>query len=241
MDTIVSLLYNLSPPIVSLLMDYMTHGLVLFYAKDRKLTAKEKADYKSLPLILFVSREPNDPDGKLSGKGAYDYKKGQDKSLSPSWRRPLSVISHVLNECPNKMKTLIENKWRMCPIILTYKHPYSISENDKEKMHIRKGMDHSGHINNILNILNDYNVKMVIDHSAEGSGNIFIPLKKNPSYVYLDTYLGSRVKNEALFEEIKKKFDDDKLTIIHHIWEEYLLKMGNQGYPSSGSHNSKNK
>ena len=208
----------------------MQHGLVLFYAKDRKLTANELTAYKSLPLILFVSREANVPDRKLTGVGPYDYKKGQDeldKSLSPSWRRPLSVIEHILNKCPNEMKPVIEEKWHLCPIILTYKHPYSIDYKDTEKNRKRNEMDHAEHIKNISNLLNDYNVEVVIDHSHDNTENIYIPLKNKPSYIYLDCYLGgmASASNIKVFNEIDDKVNPSTKKIIANIWDHWESEM----------------
>ena len=213
----------------------MHHGLVLFYAKDRELTDRKLIEkggiiYKSLPLILFISREANISNPiEVAGKGLYAYKKGAEKGdnyVSHNWTRPLSVISHILGKNRINMKNLIKEKWHLSPIILSYKNPLPLEGKDKEKTNKRKEMEHTKHINNISNLLDDYNVKVVIDHSAEKeTENIFIRLKNKPAYVYLQHYLGGRVNNDTLYKDVDSKVDSSTKKIIADIWDRWEKEM----------------
>jgi len=203
------------------------HPMVQFYANDRDKCEQDKTSSRlhlktyedmDFPLILFISREPNHEMGELNKKiGFYGY----NKATTHNWTRPLSVIAYILGEDRIKLKEIIM-KYGLSPIILSYKHSCSIPNPVSNKEHLRNSINHD-----IEDVLRGYKINIIIDHSNINREKIPFKSISPNNYIFLDTYLGSRVGDKALFEEIKKKFDDDRLNKIRHIWKEYLSKMGN--------------
>jgi hypothetical protein len=200
------------------------HPLVLFYGKGRKLNKKEMEAYKSFPLILFISREPNDVFGELDGAGAYNY--DSRGSRNSTW--PLAIIAGIIGEDRNKMKSIIQEKG-LSPIILSYRYPCSIPNNDNSiKTIIRNISDYSRHSSNIANLLKEYRIGIIIDHSGvdKKRNGLNIPLKNNPPSVLIDTYIGNLkdASYEKLIKEIKNHVDP---SAISNIWKEFLSNTGN--------------
>lgn len=197
----------------------------MFYANDRKLGKKEKETYKSFPLILFISREPNDKWGELSGIDAYDLNGGR---VSNNWRVPIKAISYILGE---DVESVIKVT-KLCPIILSYRYPCSIPNNGNLinttllKSVIRNISDYSRHSSNIANELSDYKIGLIIDHSGVDLSTEGLTPPNMPTPIFLKTYFGKQgLGDKEVFTELNCKINTSHKTIIHNIWKDFLSKV----------------
>ena len=159
-----------------------------------------------MPLILFISREPNDGWGLLEGVKTYNPKWWK----TGNWSIPLKAVSYIIGENHNVIKGRIESKC-YSPIMLSYRYPLAIPNgiSPQEKWRIRSTFNTRTHSDKLSRILNDYTIKLIIDHSG-AQDKLIVNNKGNPKHIYLGTYFGDYGRiGKKLCPELDKQIQLD--------------------------------